>query len=72
MDLFLHLREKEGFSFIFITHDLALCAQIANRIAVMHEGKIVETALTTSIVANPLHPYTKAMFKASGGHLGGE
>ncbi len=60
--LFKKLKEEENFSLIFITHDLALCAQLADRIAVMYAGQIVEIASLDKIIKEPLHPYTKALF----------
>ncbi len=62
IELFKKLKEKENFSLIFITHDLALCSQIADRIAVMYAGQIVESAKLVKIIENPLHPYTQALF----------
>ena len=46
---------------IIITHDLGVVAQIADRIAVMYAGRIVETAQVKTIFENPQHPYTKAL-----------
>jgi peptide/nickel transport system ATP-binding protein len=46
---------------VLITHDLPMLSNVANRIAVMYAGKIVETAPTEEIVGNPQHPYTRAL-----------
>jgi oligopeptide/dipeptide ABC transporter ATP-binding protein len=62
--LFKKLQKEEDFSLIFITHDLALCSQIADRIAVMYAGQIVELASLERIIKEPLHPYTQALFAA--------
>ncbi len=62
IQLFKKLKNEENFSLIFITHDLALCAQLADRIAVMYAGQIVELADLGKITKRPLHPYTKALF----------
>ena len=64
------LRE-DGLSQLIVTHDLALAAYIADRIAVMHRGKIVELAPARELISNPLHPYTKALLKAAP-RLGGD
>ena len=64
MKLFLKLKQEEGFTFILITHDLALCSQVVDRVAIMQAGKIVEAGLTKEVFTNPQHPYTKALFSA--------
>ncbi|GGA53921.1 ABC transporter ATP-binding protein [Pelagibacterium lentulum] len=58
------LKARFGFSILFITHDLALMSQFADRISVMLEGKIVEVAPTAEIVANPAHAYTQKLWDA--------
>ena len=58
------LKARFGFSILFITHDLALMSQFADRIAVMLEGRIVEIAPTAEIVANPGHDYTRQLWDA--------
>lgn len=58
------LKERFGFSILFITHDLALMSQFADRIAVMLEGRIVEIAPTADIVASPAHDYTRRLWDA--------
>ncbi len=54
----------DGLSQLIVTHDLALAAYIADRIAVMHRGRLVELAPAREIVSSPLHPYTKALLGA--------
>lgn len=49
---------------ILITHDLGVVAGVADRVAVMYGGQIVEVAQTTTLFANPQHPYTEALLKA--------
>lgn len=58
-----HCREQ-GSGLLWISHDLALVAGLADRIAVMHEGLIVETGPTARIVHAPTHPYTRALLAA--------
>jgi oligopeptide/dipeptide ABC transporter ATP-binding protein len=58
MDLLLRLREERGVSMLFITHNLGLVAELANRAAVMYAGRIVEIAAAADLLEQPLHPYT--------------
>lgn len=58
LELLKDLQEKMGTSIIFITHDLGVVANIADRVAVMYAGKIVETGTVDEIFYNPQHPYT--------------
>ncbi|MDO5082700.1 MAG: ABC transporter ATP-binding protein [Arachnia propionica] len=55
------LQERIGFAMIFITHDLALAAEIADRVAVMYGGRIVELGTTREVFTRPGHPYTQAL-----------
>jgi oligopeptide/dipeptide ABC transporter ATP-binding protein len=57
----LGLRQKRGVGILFITHDLSLAWLIADRIAVMYLGRIVEIGPAEEIVRNPRHPYTRAL-----------
>ena len=59
--LMLELREKKGLSYLFITHELSLAWIVADKIAVMYLGKIVEMGKPDEIIKFPLHPYTKAL-----------
>ncbi len=61
INLFKKLKDKENLTFIFISHDLRVCSQLCDRIAVMYAGKIVEVAQTADILTKPAHPYTKAL-----------
>jgi oligopeptide/dipeptide ABC transporter ATP-binding protein len=58
------LQQERGIAYLFISHDLSLVRIIANRIAVMYRGRIVELAETAPIFENPRHPYTRALLSA--------
>ncbi len=74
VNLLADLKEELGLSFLFITHDLGLVSHLADRVAVMYRGRIVELAPAAAFFAGPLHPYSQALLAASrgAGHLGGE
>jgi len=55
------LQERLQLSLIFISHDLGVVSEIANRVLVMKQGEIVEQGITTEIFSNPQHPYTKGL-----------
>ncbi len=57
----LQLRDRLGFSVVFVTHDLSLLVELADRIAVMYAGRIVEIGEAAGIYADPKHPYTKGL-----------
>lgn len=61
LNLLRELRDKRGMSMIFITHDLGVIAEIADTVAVMYQGKIVESGAVWQIFSNPQHPYTKGL-----------
>ncbi len=65
LKLLLNLQENRGLSMLFITHDIAVARKISDRIAVMQTGKIVERGLTSRIIANPSHPYTRGLLGAA-------
>jgi len=65
LDLLLELVRDEGMALMLITHDLAVTARVADRVAVMEHGKIVETNTTQRLFQTRAHPYTRALFAAS-------
>jgi oligopeptide/dipeptide ABC transporter ATP-binding protein len=64
LNLMLDLQRERGLGYIFISHNLAVVRYMANRIAVMYLGKIVEEAARDDLFAAPQHPYTKALLSA--------
>jgi len=65
MDLIVELTKKRGMSTILITHDLGLAAAYCDRVVVMEKGRVVETAKSADIFADPQHPYTKKLMRAT-------
>jgi len=61
LELLEQLQERHGMAMLFISHNLAVVSQIADRIAVMYAGKIVEMGETQRVLAQPCHPYTSAL-----------
>jgi oligopeptide transport system ATP-binding protein len=64
INLLRKLRDTLGLTYLFITHDLGIVNYIADRIAVMYLGKIVEMGETVSLFEEPLHPYTQALLSS--------
>jgi oligopeptide/dipeptide ABC transporter ATP-binding protein len=64
LGLLADLRAKHGTAVLFITHNLGVVAQIADRVAVMYAGEVVEQGPVNAIFADPRHPYTRALFSA--------
>jgi peptide/nickel transport system ATP-binding protein len=65
MDLIVELTKRRGMSTILITHDLGLAAAYCDRVVVMEKGRVVETAKSADIFANPEHAYTKKLMRAT-------
>ena len=64
LDLLRKLRDERGMGMIFITHDLGVIAQVADDVAVMYLGSVVEQGPVNEILKNPMHPYTKGLINA--------
>ncbi|MET4798751.1 ABC transporter ATP-binding protein [Bradyrhizobium sp. LB11.1] len=65
MDLIVELTRRKAMSTILITHDLGLAAAYCDRVVVMEKGRVVETAKAADIFADPQHPYTKKLMRAT-------
>ena len=61
IELLLRLREELGFALILVSHDLALVADVTDRVVVMYGGQIVETGVTADLVGAPAHHYTRGL-----------
>ncbi|OIK04446.1 dipeptide/oligopeptide/nickel ABC transporter permease/ATP-binding protein [Streptomyces monashensis] len=61
MELLLRLREELGFALVLVSHDLALVADVTDRVVVMYGGQIVESGVTADLVAAPAHHYTRGL-----------
>jgi oligopeptide/dipeptide ABC transporter ATP-binding protein len=64
LNLLAELKERHGLSYLFITHDLRVVRHIADRVAVMYLGELVETAPVAELFGAPAHPYTQALLAA--------
>jgi microcin C transport system ATP-binding protein len=64
LDLLQSLQKRLNLSLLFITHDLDIVRKMAHYVCVMHQGKIVESAVTTELFKNPQHPYTRELMAA--------
>ncbi|WP_419884181.1 ABC transporter ATP-binding protein [Peribacillus sp. B-H-3] len=64
INLFSDLKQKQGLSYLFISHDLSVVEHLCTKIAIMYLGNIVEFGTKEDLFSNPLHPYTKALLSA--------
>jgi oligopeptide transport system ATP-binding protein len=65
LNLLNDLQQELGVSYIFISHDLTVVRHVADRVAVMYLGRIIETGFTEEVFDHPRHPYTAALMSAS-------
>ena len=65
MDLLLELKEKQGLSFIFICHNLALVQMFCDRVLVLYDGKVIESGTTDEIINYPKEEYTKKLIESA-------
>ena len=65
MDLIVELTRQQGMSTILITHDLGLAAMYCDRVVVMEQGNVVESAASAAIFTSPAHPYTRKLMRAT-------
>ena len=64
LELLAELRQKFSLAMLFISHDLAVVSKVAQRVAVMYGGRIVESAAVAEIFRNPVHPYTRGLMSS--------
>jgi oligopeptide/dipeptide ABC transporter ATP-binding protein len=64
LELILDMRERLSMAVILITHDLGVVARVADRVAVMYAGRVVESGTTGDVFSRPAHPYTQALLRA--------
>jgi peptide/nickel transport system ATP-binding protein len=64
LELMVQLKEEFDLTYLFITHDLATCKYICNRIAIMYLGQILEIGPLSEVFKNPVHPYTISLLTA--------
>jgi peptide/nickel transport system ATP-binding protein len=62
------LQRELGLGVIFVTHDIGVAVEVADRIAVMYGGRIVEMGSCAAVIRNPSHPYTRGLLNSRAGH----
>jgi peptide/nickel transport system ATP-binding protein len=58
------LQRDRGMTYVFVSHDLGVVGHVADRVAVMCEGRVVETGAATAVLESPSHPYTRTLLAA--------
>jgi peptide/nickel transport system ATP-binding protein len=64
LKLFRHLNQNSGMAILYISHDLASVAGICDRVAILHQGQIVESGITHHVLTTPSHEYTQRLLAA--------
>ena len=64
LDLLEEIQTREGLGLVFITHDLRVASRMADRILVMHKGRVVEQGSALAVLTDPQHPYTRELLAA--------
>ncbi|MCX5280965.1 ATP-binding cassette domain-containing protein [Streptomyces sp. NBC_00198] len=64
LDLLAELQRRLGLTYVFVSHNLAVVAQVADRVAVMRRGRLVEVGSTAAVLRTPQHPYTRQLLDA--------
>ncbi|MCX4918828.1 ATP-binding cassette domain-containing protein [Streptomyces sp. NBC_00687] len=64
LDLLAELQQRLGLTYVFVSHNLAVVGQIADRVAVMRRGRLVEVGSTAAVLRTPQHPYTRQLLDA--------
>jgi len=72
LSLLREMRERQGMAILLITHDLGVVSEVADRVAIMYLGRIVEIARTADLFARPMHPYTEGLLRSLPGQKTGE
>jgi ABC-type glutathione transport system ATPase component len=65
LNLLLELRQRLALTYLFISHDLSVVQRLADRVAIMHRGRIVETGCAGDVFGRPAHPYTRSLLAAA-------
>ena len=65
LDLLDELQERRGLAYLFISHDLGVVSHVSDRVAVMSDGRIVESGTTAAVLSSPEHPFTRQLVAAS-------
>ncbi len=66
LNLMMDIKDRDGLTYLFISHDLSIIKYVSDRVAVMYLGKIIEVAAKREFFANPAHPYSEALLSAVG------